>query len=274
MNTLHKIFGTSTPIIGVIHLSPLIGYKGFDGIGNVLKRALFDLEAFERGGIHGIIVENNYDVPHKIIVEPETTTMMMFIIKKISERTRLPLGVSVLWNDYRSALTIAKAVSAQFIRIPVFVDRVRTDFGDITGNPAEVLAYRKAIGGEDIALFTDIQVKHAELLEKKQLSVSAQQAVVGGSDALIVTGEWTGHAPALDRLEMVREAVSNFPILVGSGATKENIKSFLQVADGVIASTSLKTGSALSPNEERNIKSFQERIDLEKVREFMSASRS
>lgn len=274
MNTLHKIFGTNTPIIGVIHLSPLIGYNGFDGIGNVLQRALLDLEAFERGGIHGIIVENNYDVPHKIIVEPETTTMMMFIITKISERTRLPLGVSVLWNDYRSALTIAKAVSAQFIRIPVFVDQVRTDFGDITGNPVEVLVYRKTIGAEDIALFTDIQVKHAELLEKKQLSVSAQQAVVGGSDAVIVTGEWTGHAPALDRLEMVRETVGDFPILVGSGATKENIKSFLQVADGVIASTSLKTGLALSPNEERNIKSFQERIDLEKVREFVSAARS
>ncbi|MDO8657027.1 MAG: BtpA/SgcQ family protein, partial [Nanoarchaeota archaeon] len=159
MNSLYKIFKTEKPIIGAIHLSPLLGYGGFDGANKVLRRARSDTEAFERGGISGIIIENNYDLPHKITVGPETVAIMTYIIREIAKKTSLPIGVSVLWNDYKAALAIAKVISGKFIRVPVFVDTVRTDFGDITGNAKEVLAYRKKIGAEDIAIFADIQVK-------------------------------------------------------------------------------------------------------------------
>ncbi|MBI2666199.1 BtpA/SgcQ family protein [Candidatus Woesearchaeota archaeon] len=268
-NILIKIFKTERPIIGVIHLSPLLGYKGFECKEKVLQRALADAEAFEKCGISGIIVENNYDLPHKIMVGPETVAMMSYLICEILKKTHLPLGVSVLWNDYKSALAIATVTGCKFIRIPVFVDKMRTSFGDITGNPKEVLAYRKKICAEKVALFADIQVKHAQLLEKKTLALSAQQAIAAGADTIIVTGKWTGDAPTKNALNKVRKAAGNFPLLIGSGAAKENIQKLLKFANGAIVSTSLKTGINKHSSDERNLKSFQERIDTEKVKEMM-----
>lgn len=273
MSALAKIFGEQKPVIGVIHLSPLVGYKDFDGVEKVMERAHADLNAFEEGGLSGIIVENNYDIPHKINVSQNTVDMMTYLIKDISKNTKLPIGVNVLWNDYRSSLSIAKSVSCKFVRIPVFVDKVRTSFGDIVGEPEKVVEHRRIIGADDVALFTDIQVKHADMSDEKLISLSAKQAVEAGSDVLIMTGRWTGDPPSLDKLREVRESVDDFPILVGSGASKENIKRLLEFSDGAIVSTSMKGGSDMPASQERNIKPFYERIDVQKVRDFMSACR-
>ena len=44
---------------------------------------------------------------------------MTFIGEKLRKATKLPLGISVLWNDYDAALSIAKILNLQFIRIPL-----------------------------------------------------------------------------------------------------------------------------------------------------------
>ncbi len=254
-------------IIGAIHFPPLFGYPEFPGFDVCLKNALEDLKAFEDGGVDGIIIENNYDTPHKIFVEKETIDLMTELGREIKQKTKLPLGVSVLWNDYKAALTIAKEIEGQFIRVPVFVDNVKTSYGDIFANPKEILTYRKKIQAEDIKLFTDIHVKHADLLDKKTIEQSAQEAVNFGSDALIITGKWTGDAPNMEELKRLRNKIVDFPILVGSGADKSNIKDLLAYADGAIVSTSLKMGS--SEKNEVNVKSWKQRIDEKKVEEMV-----
>ena len=130
-------------IIGAIHFPPLFGYSEFPGLDVCLKNALEDLKAFEYGGVDGIIIENNYDIPHKILVEKETIDLMIKLGKEIKNKTTLPLGVSVLWNDCKAALLISKEIKAEFIRVPVFIDDVKTNYGDIFANPKEILEYRK-----------------------------------------------------------------------------------------------------------------------------------
>ncbi|MDP3728641.1 MAG: BtpA/SgcQ family protein [bacterium] len=267
-NILQKIFKANKPIIGALHFSPMLGYEGFTDKETILKKALSDLKAFEKGGVNGIIIENNYDLPHKIKVGAETIAMMTLFGCEIIKRTKLPVGVSVLWNDYKAALAIAKVIKAKFIRVPVFVDNVRTDFGEIYGDSRNVIEYRKSINAEKIALFTDIQVKHAEMLNKnKLLIVSAKQAIEAGSDCIILTGRWTGDAPNLEKLKKARNAVSDFPIILGSGVSKENVTELFEYADGAIVSTSLKEGENIVG--ERNVKPFQVSINLVKVKEFM-----
>ncbi len=235
---LQRVFGTRNPIIGAVHFSPMIGYQGFEGTDFVLRKALIDLKAFEKGGVDAVIIENNYDLPHKIIVGTETVAIMTFLANELKKFTTLPLGINVLWNDYEAVLSIASVVGLKFVRIPVFVDNVRTSFGDIFGKAEEVISYRQRIQAEEVALFTDIQVKHAQMLELKPIGLSAQQAIEAGSDALIVTGRWTGDAPKVDDLEETRKAVGSFPILVGSGVTIGNVPILLEFADGMIVSTS------------------------------------
>lgn len=266
---LEKVFHTKRPIIAAIHFLPMPGFAGFTGLDKILKAALADVKAAEAGGVDGLILENNYDLPHRITVGPETVACMTYLVSKIKDVTDLPLGISVLWNDYRAALAIAKATGGAFIRVPVFVDHVRTSYGDVRGDAAAVLSVREQLKAEDVLLFTDIHVKHAELLNKDTLVTSAKKAVQAGTDALILTGKWTGDAPDLAELEQCRKTVGSLPILVGSGADKDNIQSLLSFVDGVIVSTSLKTGK--NDLQQVNRKQYTERINKTKVKTFVRA---
>ena len=258
-------------IIGAIHLPPLLGYKGFPGLDVAVKNALKDLRAFEQGGVDAVIFENNYDVPHQVRVDAATVSAMTFVGAKLREAMGLPMGVSVLWNDHRAAFAIAKTLGLQFIRIPVYVDTVKTNYGIVEGDPKEVQAYRKSIGAENIAICTDIHVKHATLLSKHSLLDSAKLAIAKKSDALIITGQWTGDAPDLGEITMLRKRVGKFPILVGSGLDATNIGSLFTYANGAIVSTSVKKGG--SKVREVNVKGYEQRIDREKVKRLVEAVR-
>lgn len=271
MQIFNKVFKTRNPVIGALHLTPLVGYKGYKDTETVLKTAIQDLEALDQGGVDGILIENNYDIPHKINVGPEIVACMTYITSHIINRTNRPVGVSVLWNDFKATLAIAKICGGKFVRIPVFVDNVRTSYGDILGNPEEVVNYRKKIQADHILLLTDIHVKHSTLLNKDTLEESAQKAVNKRSNGLVITGEWTADAPQIADLIKVRKAVGNFPILIGSGVSEKNINKLIYYADGVILGTSLKTGRKNSKN--INIKSFTKRIDKEKVKSFVKKFR-
>lgn len=266
---LYKIFKKrKNIIIGVIHFPPLLGYRNFPGFKIAANNALKDLEAFEGGGVDGVIIENNYDIPHKIKVEPQIITAMTFLGQEIKKATKLPIGVSVLWNDYKAAFSIAKSIGGKFIRIPVFVDKVETQYGVVEGNPVEVLKSRNNLKLKNIAIFTDVHVKHAKLLNEKTIEQSAREAIKNKSDTLIVTGKWTGQAPELEKIIAVRRVTKDFPILVGSGVDSRNIKRLFKYADGAIVSTSLKKGGVKGG--ETNIKSWKQRIDIKKVKKLTS----
>ena len=263
-NRFNKIFKKHRSIlIGVIHFPPLLGYPDFPGLKIALKNALTDLHAFEKGGVDAVCFENNYDVPHKISVGQETVSAMTVLAAELKRATKLPIGISVLWNDYRAALSIAKSLDLQFIRVPVFVDKVKTDYGIVAGNPRAVRKFQKTIDAEAVLLLTDVHVKHAKLLSKYSLIQSTKLAIKHGADAVIITGRWTGDPPQLQPLIDLRKKIGNFPILIGSGLDSTNAKELLSIANGAIVSTSLKRGERKA--KEINVKSYNQRIDTKKV---------
>lgn len=267
-----NIFGKrKNVIIGAIHFPPLPGYADFPGFSVAIKNAIRDLRALEAGGVDGVIFENNYDVPHAEHVSPAVIAAMTHIGERIVVATKLPVGISVLWNDYRSALGIAHALGLRFIRIPVFVDDVKTSYGTFRAKSREAIGFRHAIGARDVAIFADIHVKHSKIISRFSLEESARRAVREGADALIVTGKWTGNAPEIEKLLKVRKTAGSFPILVGSGADASNIKDLFRYANGIIVSTSLKKGN--KKRGEVNMKEYKQRIDEKKVAMFVAATR-
>jgi uncharacterized protein len=269
---IKKIFGKEKGIIiGAIHFPPLLGYADFPGFDVALENALDDLKAFEAGGADAVIIENNYDIPHRARVGPEVVASLAYLGGKIKASTRLPVGISVLWNDYKTALSVARVLGLDFIRVPVFVDTVETSYGIMEGDPADVIHFRKSIGAENVALFTDIHVKHSKIISKHTVAESARLAMDRGSDALIVTGKWTGDAPDVADLKAMREVASDFPIFCGSGADKDNVKVLFTLADGAIVSTSVKSGK--NDDTEINLRPYSERIDEEKVLQFVKNSK-
>ena len=269
MNLLKTIFNKDKNIIiGAIHFPPLLGYPDFPGFDVALENALADLRAFEHGGVDGIIIENNYDIPHKSSVNPEVMASLVYLGERIKSATKLPLGISVLWNDYKTALSISKVLGLQFIRVPVFVDTVKTSYGIMEGNPDDVIHFRKSIQAEHVALFTDIHVKHSEIISKYTIVESAKQAIEKGSDVLMVTGRWTGEAPDLTELKDVRENINDFPVICGSGVDEHNILNLFKYANGAIVSTSLKDGDY--KKDEVNIKAYSQRINSKKVADLVN----
>lgn len=264
------LFKTDKPLIGALHFPPLLGYSEFSSMEQILEFSLRNARALEQAGFDGIIVENNYDVPHQIKVGPETIAAMVHLTDHIIQTVSVPVGISVLWNSFEAGLSIAKVTGAQLIRVPVFVDQVETSYGRVDGEPEKVVSFRTKIGAKDVLLFTDIQVKHSKLLNIRPIGEAAIEAKQKGADAVIVTGKWTGDAPVLDDLQETRQAVgADFPIIIGSGATVENVSQLLQYADGVIVGTALKGGSIKSKEEQVNLVEHDVPIDLEKSMFFV-----
>lgn len=270
MNKFKKIFNKEQRVvIGALHFPPLLGFSEFPGFEVAQENAFKDLKAFEQGGVDAIIFENNYDIPHTEFVGPEIGASMLLLGAEIKKATTLPVGISVLWNDYKTALSIAKVLDLDFIRVPVFIDTVKTSYGIIEGNFEETIKFRKQIQAEHVALFTDIHVKHAEILSAHTIVESAQLAIKEGSDGLIITGKWTGDAPDLGEIKEVRSVINDFPIICGSGVDSKNIHELFAYASGAIVSTSLKEGS--NKQGEVNVKGYEQRIYKNKVEELVKS---
>jgi membrane complex biogenesis BtpA family protein len=211
-------------------------------MARVVEGALDDARALVEGGIDALLVENFGDVPFAAgRVEAAAVAALSVVAAALRAAfPRTPLGVNVLRNDARSALAVACATGAAFIRANVHAGAVVADQGLLQSDAHATLRDRRLLGAE-VAIFADVQTKHATPLTPVEVEQEARDLVQRAlADALIVTGRATGEAAALADLKRVRDAVPEAPVLVGSGATAESIAELLSVADGAIVGTWLK----------------------------------
>lgn len=239
---LNKLFKTSNPIIGVVHLLPLPSSPRWAGsLKAVVDRAEQEATALASGGVDGIIVENFFDAPFtKNQVDPSVVSAMTLVIHQLMNLVSLPIGVNVLRNDALSAMAIANCVKAQFIRVNVLTGVMATDQGLIEGQAHHLLRYRRELGS-DVRILADVLVKHARPLGSPNLTTAVQDTIERGlADGVILSGWATGSPPNLEDLELATAAANGTPVFIGSGASWENISTLMRSADGVIVSSSLK----------------------------------
>lgn len=261
---LELIFQTPNPIIGVVHLLPLPTSARWEGnLKAAIARAEQEATALAAGGVDGIIIENFHDVPFaKEQVDPAVVSAMTLIVERIMNLVMLPVGINVLRNDARSAMAIASCVGAQFIRVNVLTGVMVTDQGLIEGQAHQLLRYRRELGSS-VAILADVLVKHARPLGSPNLTTAVKETIERGlADGIIISGWATGNPPSTEDLELACAAAAGTPVLIGSGATWENISKLMKVADGVIVSSSLKRHGQLS-----------EPIDPIRVTQFVEAAR-
>ena len=242
-------------IFGMVHLLPLPGAPLFGGsMDEVIDAAVADANALAAGGCDGIVFENFGDRPFHKRVGPETVAAMARVIADV--KSKLPFGVNVLRNDARSALAIAAATGAQFIRINVHVGVMATDQGLIEGDAAETLRMRASIAPQ-VLIFADYLVKHATPVGEHSARDLRER---GLADAIIISGQETGLPADARRLAHVRQSV-DAPILIGSGVTAENAKDYAE-ADGAIVGTSLKSDGRIDgARVERVVRAFKQAED-------------
>src|SRR3990172_4533848 len=172
-SSIADILGVPRALIGMVHLLPLPGSPGWGGsMAEVVERALADARALEAGGLHALLVENHGDAPFTAgRVDAATAAAMTAVNSETRRNASPPLGVNVLKNDAQSALAIAAATGACFIRVNVHVGAVVGDQGIIQSDAYNTLRLRRLLGA-DVKIFADVQVKHGVPLAPAKIFTS------------------------------------------------------------------------------------------------------
>lgn len=249
---LRELFPVRRPIIGMLHAPPLPGSPRWQApFSAVIERVLADVDALAAGGVDGLMLENYGDSPFLAEqVPPETVATLAVLAREVRAASALPLGINVLRNDAAAALAIAAATGARFIRVNVHTGAMLTDQGWITGRAADTLR-RRAQLNVPVAIFADVLVKHALPPAGLTAAAAARDTWERGlADALIVSGAATGAVTQLERLEDVRAAVPEAPLLIGSGLDAEGM-ALLRHADGAIVGSAFQRGGRAGEPVER-----------------------
>lgn len=128
-------------LCGVVHLTPTPGSAGWGMLpadergaaarSRMIERAVADARAYVEGGVGTVVVENFHDAPFdQAGVAPATVAAMSLAVEAVSAVDGIHcVGVNVLRNDAATALGIAAATGARFVRINVHTGAMVTDQG-------------------------------------------------------------------------------------------------------------------------------------------------
>ena len=117
----------------------------------------------------------------------------------------------------------------------------RTDEGFINAQAGELLRYRKQIAADHIAVFTDIKKKHSSHTITQDVSLldTAKAAHFFLSDGVVVTGNHTGTPASIEELTNLKSGL-DFPVMIGSGLTLENVSNYVPFCDAMIVGSHFK----------------------------------
>lgn len=220
---------------------PLPGSPRFGGsMDQVVDTAADDARVLSDAGFPALMVENFGDAPFYADSVPAETVAAMTVGASAVAQFGLPFGVNVLRNDAIAALGVAAATGARFIRVNVLTGLMYTDQGPIVGRAAEVQRDRARLC-PDVEVWADVMVKHATPPPGLDAAQSAEDTVHRGlADAVIVSGSGTGTEPDLTEAKVIADAVAGTRVVIGSGATSDNLETMLAVADTVIVGSHIK----------------------------------
>lgn len=267
MSLLAEWSDVKVPVIGMLHVPPLPGSAAYKGDFDAIREfVLADAETLLAGGVNGLMLENFGDTPfYPGRVPSITVAAMTALATSIRQHVRLPLGINMLRNDGLSALAVAAATGAAFIRVNVLCGARVTDQGLLQGIAHDLLRERTALRCQHIRILGDVDVKHSAAVAPRPLDVETRDLVARAhADAVIVSGQATGQPTDTAALAIVRDAASPAPVFVGSGVTAENAAALIAAgAGGLIVGSSLKCdGQIFNP------------IDCNRVDALMAAVRA
>lgn len=224
-----KLFNNKKPIIGMIHVFE-------DTHKRQIEQAIEDLDRLQPY-VDGVLIENyGWGYENTNIAEQQTANRIQKTAIEVINKSRIPVGINLLPNDYEKAFQICAATGARFIQL----DHITGEFQRCDSvAPAHFNSIRKRY--RDIIVFGGIHPKYYRLLNPRtSISQSANKAK-RLAHAIVVTGEKTGGATGLDDLYRVKKVLCNKPLVIGSGLTAQNALEQLAIADAAIVGSAFKT---------------------------------
>ncbi len=263
-------------LIGMVHLPALPGAPcALHSVAEIERLALADARRLMDAGMDGVILENFADAPfYPGRVPRETLACMARLASTLRRALDAPVGVNVLRNDGRSALAVALAADAQFIRVNILCGARVTDQGIVQGIAHQLLRDRMRLSAQQIEIWADVDVKHSLPLAKQPLAQEVADLIErGGADALIVSGTRTGAAVDQATLTAVQQAAQGRPVIVGSGVSADNIQALYKLADALIIGTAVKEPSNAAEPQQASGGSGYRPVSLERARALVELVR-
>ena len=245
MTVLKQIFGVAKPLIAMCHVHALPGrprhdaQAGMDGVYTALRQ---DVLALQEAGVDGLLFCNEHDLPYSVGVGVEVAAAEAAVIGRLRDEITVPFGVDLLW-DPKSALAVARATGAAFVR-EVFTGVYESDMGLLAPDFGELAGFRHSIGGDDIAIFTNVTPEFSRSVAGRTVAERARGAAFLGADALLISGPQAGMPVDLTELTAAKESAGDVPVLANTGVTHDNAAGILAIADGAIVGTGLKVGGS------------------------------
>lgn len=250
-SNFNRVFGSTKPVIGMVHIGALPGTPLFDPSFDLVGAARADLSALQTAGFDAVMFGNENDRPYEFDVDTASTATMAAIIGQLTPEITIPFGVNVLW-DPMSSVALAAATGASFVR-EIFTGSYASDMGSWTPDAAKAMRYRNRLGRSDMAMLYNISAEFAHSLDQRSLPDRARSAVFSSiPDAVLVSGQITGEAAALTDLQAVKAVLPDVPVLANTGVKHDTVAEVLSAADGCIVGSSLKvdgdTWNAIDPD--------------------------
>ncbi len=268
MTRLLEVLHEKHVIIGVVHLPPLPGSPRWrDSIDDILARAERDARSLVEGGVDAVIVENYGDAPfEKRVTRPETIAAYALAVRRVVEAVggSVPVGASLLRNSGPEAVAVAAVTGAEFIRVNALCEVRVAPEGILEPVAREVAEKARSLGWRG-AILADVDVKHSlPLGEGYEPGLAAREALGRcGADVLVASGSRTGEAPEPGYVAALRAATPDAPILLGSGATPDNLRLYWRLVNGFIIGTYFKEGGVTT-----------NRVDPARVERLVKLARS
>jgi uncharacterized protein len=229
----------------MIAVLPLPGAPRYGGDeGQIVAQALSDLKHYQAAGVDAIVLENSHDLPYtKPPLPPRAVEVMKHVAAEVRRRFAGPIGIQVLEAANETALEVAHEADLDFLRVEGYVFAHVGGAGLIEGCAGRILRQRKESGCEHIKVFGDVKKKHCSHALTGDLDIldEVKQAEFFLVDGVIVTGARTTEPPSTTELRRVKKS-ARVPVLIGSGMTPKNIKTYYPLADGFIVGSTFREG--------------------------------
>lgn len=238
MGRFETVFGTTQPIIGMIHLAGR-------NKAEILAQAMKELSQFEKNGVQAAIIENYHGKIHHVEM----------VLKEIQGKfPKVKIGVNILPNDYALAFSLAHKYGAKFIQLDYVSGKYKDTYQDIELDYRDFHKYRRAY--PEILVLGGVHPKYYEPVEGSNLARDLELAK-NRADAVVVTGAGTGKETPFDKILNFRQILGpHFPLVIGAGMTADNARMQLPVGNGAIVGSYFKDGDTYAPVRPSRLKKF------------------
>lgn len=262
MEWIQELYGTTKPIIAMLHLLPMPSDPNYDPIGGVekvIKRARRDLHALQNGGVDAILVCNEYSLPYLYDVEPCTVATMAYLLGTLSSEICVPYGVDVATDPYK-VYDLASATNASFVR-ETFTGAYAGDYGVVSYEMGKIHRHRAKVGANYVRTFCTLVPECSLPIANRPIEEVAKSTdFYFQPDVYLVSGLTAGCEADSQIITRVKKTTKT-PVFANNGVRLENVEKQLEVADGcVIGTTFKKEGQFYNEVDEKRVARFMRRV--------------